>query len=191
MTAGTKDRILGAAFEEFTRCGFAGARVDEIAARAGVNKALLYRHYGDKEQLFRKVLERKMAELGEIGRRGGDLAEAAGLFFDFHARNPWLTRLHMWEALDFGTGTVPNDSERCRNWEERVAMIADAQRAGTADPSLDARQAMFTLVSMVVGWFAFPQLARMIAGDDPYSPEALRARRAHVVEVARKILEVR
>ena len=51
-----KTRILAAATESFSSVGFAAARVDEIAAQAGVNKAMLYYHFGDKEQLYTAVL---------------------------------------------------------------------------------------------------------------------------------------
>jgi TetR/AcrR family transcriptional regulator len=49
-------RILAAAAAVFADIGFAGARVDEIAARAGVNKAMLYYHVGDKDKLYTTVL---------------------------------------------------------------------------------------------------------------------------------------
>ena len=42
MTENTKQRILEAAAHEFASKGFDGARVDEIARSAGVNKALIY-----------------------------------------------------------------------------------------------------------------------------------------------------
>ena len=54
--ADTRARILAAAAEVFASIGFAGARVDEIAARAGVNKAMLYYHVGDKDKLYATVL---------------------------------------------------------------------------------------------------------------------------------------
>ena len=48
----TVTRILDAAKDVFAEKGFAGARVDEIARRAGVNKAALYYHIGDKKALY-------------------------------------------------------------------------------------------------------------------------------------------
>ncbi len=54
----TRQRILDAASSAFAADGFAGARVDEIARRAGVNKALLYYHVGNKQALYTAVLMR-------------------------------------------------------------------------------------------------------------------------------------
>jgi TetR/AcrR family transcriptional regulator len=48
--------ILDTAAEVFAEVGFAGARVDEIARRAGVNKAMIYYHIGDKNALYEAVL---------------------------------------------------------------------------------------------------------------------------------------
>ncbi|MGD9228531.1 MAG: TetR/AcrR family transcriptional regulator, partial [Desulfobacterales bacterium] len=52
----TIDRILKAAAKEFSEAGFAGARVDEIANSAGVNKATIYYHIGDKQALYAQVV---------------------------------------------------------------------------------------------------------------------------------------
>lgn len=49
-------RILDAAANIFAEAGFGGARVDEIAACAGVNKAMIYYHIGDKKALYARVL---------------------------------------------------------------------------------------------------------------------------------------
>jgi TetR/AcrR family transcriptional regulator len=52
----TRAGILKAALREFAQLGLAGARVDVIARRAGVNKQVLYYHFGNKEDLFRATL---------------------------------------------------------------------------------------------------------------------------------------
>jgi AcrR family transcriptional regulator len=59
----TRQRILGAATEEFARYGLGGARVDRIAARAGANKRMLYYYFRDKDNLFLAVLEASYARI--------------------------------------------------------------------------------------------------------------------------------
>ena len=53
----SKTAILVAATSEFAEHGFAGARIDRIADRAGVNKRMLYYYFGNKDDLFLAVLE--------------------------------------------------------------------------------------------------------------------------------------
>lgn len=52
----SRTAVLAAARAEFAASGFAGARVDVIARRARLNKAMLYYHFGDKRGLYREVL---------------------------------------------------------------------------------------------------------------------------------------
>ena len=52
----TRAKILSAARDEFCGMGFNGARVDDIADRAKVNKRLLYHYFGNKEALYSAVL---------------------------------------------------------------------------------------------------------------------------------------
>src|SRR5947209_67386 len=61
----TRAAILKAALEEFSNEGVTGARTDEIARRAGVNKALLYYYFKDKEGLYAAALEQVFSGLHE------------------------------------------------------------------------------------------------------------------------------
>ena len=63
------DRILAAAALEFADRGFAGARVDRIARRARVNKAMLYYHFRSKQALYRTILRRMFTAAAERLRR--------------------------------------------------------------------------------------------------------------------------
>jgi AcrR family transcriptional regulator len=54
----TRQAIIDAATAEFASLGLGGARIDSIAARAGLNKRLLYYYFGNKDALFQAVLER-------------------------------------------------------------------------------------------------------------------------------------
>ena len=59
------DQILDAAAVEVAERGFAGARVDRIARRARVNKAMLYYHFKSKQMLYRALLRRTFALAAE------------------------------------------------------------------------------------------------------------------------------
>ena len=61
----TVNRILDTAAKVFAESGFAGARMDAIADRAGVNKATVYYHIGDKETLYTRVLHEHFARAGD------------------------------------------------------------------------------------------------------------------------------
>lgn len=50
-------KVISAAIEEFAENGYAGARVDAIAEKAKVNKAMIYYHFKGKEQLYEKILK--------------------------------------------------------------------------------------------------------------------------------------
>ena len=61
----TVRKILDTAAEIFAESGFAGARVDEIARRAEVNKATIYYHIGGKEDVYTEVISEIFGELVE------------------------------------------------------------------------------------------------------------------------------
>ncbi|MDP4143372.1 MAG: TetR/AcrR family transcriptional regulator [Bacillota bacterium] len=62
----TQAKILEAATEVFSEKGFDGARVDEIAARAKVNKAMLYYYFDNKEKLLEELVKRYIKEVNAI-----------------------------------------------------------------------------------------------------------------------------
>ena len=61
----SQQAILDAAREEFALLGLAGARVDSIAERAGLNKRLIYYYFSSKDDLFLAVLESAYANIRE------------------------------------------------------------------------------------------------------------------------------
>ncbi|PTB18900.1 TetR family transcriptional regulator [Trinickia symbiotica] len=58
-----REHVLDAAKAVFMREGFGAARVEEIASLAGVSKTTVYRQFGTKEELFRSIVWRGMADL--------------------------------------------------------------------------------------------------------------------------------
>jgi AcrR family transcriptional regulator len=105
-----KEKILTAAEELFARKGFAGTTTRELAQAAGINEALLFRHFGNKEELYWAVLEQR-CKLGEGRRRmerrieegQGDFELFAGIAQDIlerHRETPELMRLFLFSALE-------------------------------------------------------------------------------------------
>jgi AcrR family transcriptional regulator len=76
---GTQTKILAAATQAFVALGPAGARVDAIAAAAGVNKRMLYHHFGDKQGLYQAVLVAAQDEVGQVSAERARLLAWEGL----------------------------------------------------------------------------------------------------------------
>ena len=107
----TREVLLNAAILVFAERGFAGARVDEIAARAGVNKALIYAYYGDKKGLYRAVLASRVAEFTDpvisetMAKEAGPrraLEEVIRRYFRALIKDRPFARVLAWELLSHG-----------------------------------------------------------------------------------------
>jgi AcrR family transcriptional regulator len=59
-TAARRDAILDAALDEFSAKGFASARLEDVAKRAGIAKGTIYLYFTDKESLFQELIRAKM-----------------------------------------------------------------------------------------------------------------------------------
>ncbi|WP_406143971.1 TetR family transcriptional regulator [Streptomyces sp. NBC_01012] len=99
--ARTRAEILAVATREFARDGYAGARVDKIAALTRTTKRMIYYYFGGKEQLFTAVLEAAYSEIrqleGELDVEHLDPVAATRrlveLTFDHHEAHPDFIRL--------------------------------------------------------------------------------------------------
>ncbi|MFD9460189.1 TetR family transcriptional regulator [Streptomyces sp. NPDC060027] len=99
--ARTRAEILDVATQEFSRAGFAGARVDEIAARTSTTKRMIYYYFGGKEQLFTAVLERAYSVIRQAEQEldvehldpAAAIRRLAELTFDHHEAHPDFIRL--------------------------------------------------------------------------------------------------
>ena len=121
----TREKILAAALAEFSARGFAGARVDMIARRARVNKRMLYYCFGAKQDLYREILRRKIAERSEwLESTPDDFAGVLAHIYLFGGTDMDFVRLMEWEAIDSG-------GKKCIAEDERRAQEPGAgQRAG-------------------------------------------------------------
>lgn len=107
-------KILQAAAEVFAEHGFDGAGVDEIARRAGVNKAMLYYHVGDKARLYAEVVLAFVADVeaevaANISRARTSVEKLAGYqraFITTALRHPEYPRI-MLRELATGGANLP------------------------------------------------------------------------------------
>ncbi len=97
----TKREILEVATREFAERGYAGARVDEIAAQTRTTKRMIYYYFGGKEQLYVAVLEAAYSRIRSAEREAevdhlepaAAIRRLAELTFDHHEANPDFIRL--------------------------------------------------------------------------------------------------
>ncbi|WP_043840993.1 TetR/AcrR family transcriptional regulator [Amycolatopsis taiwanensis] len=169
----TKRRLLDAAAEEFCERGLAGARVDRIAAAAGVNKERIYQYFGKKDQLFATVISREVTALGDAVHIDGEGPQAvidyAERFFDHVCRKPALARLLFWESLELGIPVA--EPERRQSMRDKIAGI---RRAVPRVSESQARELLSTILSLCYSWQALPTLDRLATGDP--APRASRQR---------------
>lgn len=104
----TRQKISEVAEEAFAEKGFYGARIDEIAQRAGVNKRMIYVHYKSKEQLYICVLNNVYQRLSQLEARvlssQSDpicaVREMIRHDFEFLSDNPSFVKMILWENLN-------------------------------------------------------------------------------------------
>lgn len=103
--ARSRERLMEAATAELAAHGIAGARVDRIAADAGVNKAQMYGWYGSKDGLFDAVFEQHLHRIVDaVPFTPYDLPGYAVALYDSYLTDPELVRLAAWNRLERVTG---------------------------------------------------------------------------------------
>lgn len=113
----TKAEILDAAEEEFAKYGLAGTRVDAIAGRTGVTKAMIYYYFQSKEELYQAVMQRLVNDLHKtfaalnLDKLPADQAIKKVIYaaISYEASNPNRGMLWYYEAIQndgkYGEGT--------------------------------------------------------------------------------------
>ncbi|WP_026820842.1 TetR family transcriptional regulator [Arthrobacter castelli] len=168
----TKHKLLAAARAEFAEHGLAGARVDRVAAAAGINKQRIYGYFDSKDGLFDAVLAETMIEAAADKplQAGDSPAGYADRTFDFHRNDPDLLRLLMWEALSRPVEAALSDSGRQQHYDRKIAAFTDA---GLNDD--EARYTLLVVLALTSYTAALPQIAALVLGHD-YSDDELKSR---------------
>lgn len=167
----TKAKIIEAAIEEFSAKGFAGARVSEIAARAGVNQQLIAYYFDSKEGLHREIGRRWREHEAREFPEGMDFAEMIKQYVRLSADARLGSRLLAWEGLaDSGEDDADADERNARLREE-VEQIRERQRSGELDDQFDPAALHLIAMSAANALTVYPQLARGLFGRDGRSAD--------------------
>ncbi len=192
--ARTRERILEAAISEFSDKGYSGARIDEIARRAGANKRMIYHYFGNKENLFRHVLECTYDDIRakEAELHLDDLDPETGMrrliefSFGYYTENPHFIRLLNTENLHKAAHLKRSDRVREKH-SLLVRMIEEllerGRHAGVFRADVNPMQLYISIAG--IGFFYFSNIHTLstIFGADLDTPDARATRLAHITEV--------
>jgi TetR/AcrR family transcriptional regulator len=196
----TRTAILQAAEDCFAQEGFAGARVDAIAAAAGYNKSLIFQYFIDKLGLYQEVVRRMKARLnGGIAEVMQPFADDAGAAldpghvrdlievgirwtFDYYLSNPNIVRILAWEAASGWRAFNAIEEEQ----EQREStVLRRAQEAGIVRHGLDPILALLTAAGMPLQFLSsLPRYRHSVPSIDWTSPEALSRAREQIAAFA-------
>jgi TetR/AcrR family transcriptional regulator len=181
----TRQRLLDAALEVFAAKGFAGARVQEIADRAGVNKQLINYYFDSKEGLYRELQHTWLRRERTFADPDLPLDELAAWYLHEALTEPRLTRLMAWRGLLDGDDPSPPDDpgHGLGDLSTMQARQANGQLAADLDPA-SVRLAIMGAVMVPV---VMPQLVRQIFGLDPTAPEFEARYGEHLRAIIRRL----
>ena len=178
----TRRRLLDAAYAEFARYGFAGARVDRIGEAADSNKAQIYHYFGGKAQLFDAVCEQAILQMeAEVPFDPRDLPGYAARLVRLHARRPEIMRLCTWQRLERADSELnPAGIAYAR---AQIDAIAQAQKAGDLPAHFHPGFLLGLVLHLATGWVSVsPEFEAAI--DVP----GLEERARHVEDAVRILL---
>ncbi|MFF9085676.1 TetR family transcriptional regulator [Streptomyces sp. NPDC014991] len=183
----TRTRIFDAARAEFARHGIAGARIDRIAERAKANKQLIYAYFGNKAELFTRVLEKSMLDLAvAVPVDPDDIEGWVDRVIDYHAAHPEVLRLLFWEGLEYGFDTeLPDENGRREHYRKKIDALRDGQERGVITDAIPARDLLFLLIGLANWAAVVPQMRRIVVGAEDADRDRLRA---SVREAARRLV---
>jgi TetR/AcrR family transcriptional regulator len=192
-SAATRTAILAAARAEFAKAGLAGARTDVIAARAGVNKALLYYYFKSKEALFEAVL---VDLFGEFNRQALEVLASPGsarvvllryvsLHFDFLSTHHRHASLHQQAMASRGRFAKRLVAEY---FVPRAKAFGELLQRGVQEGEFRPMNCFHTalsIVAVVVFYFSAARVLELMDLGDLYGEARLQERKREVLEFVR------
>ncbi len=190
----TRAKILTAAAAEFAKKGFAGARVDAIAASSAANKRMIYYYFSSKDGLYTSVLERAYEEMraSETALALDHLEPLAAIRklaefkFDYYVANPTVIALLNGEnMLD---AHYLKRSDRLRKMHASLVetierLLKRGVRQGVMRRGVDPLHLYVSLSALSYFYFSNASTLSTAFGRKLATAGENKLRRKHVVEV--------
>jgi len=186
--------ILASARDEFSARGLAGARMDSIAERAGLNKRLIYYYFGSKDDLFLAVLERVYADIREAEQRLHldeiDPVEAirqlVSFTWHYYLEHPEFITLLNSENLH-GAAHLKR-SERIQEMNSPLVQMLDTvlergRRDKLFRAGVDPVQLYISIASLCYFYLSNNHTLSAIFGRDLRAPKAMAQRLSHMTDL--------
>jgi AcrR family transcriptional regulator len=186
--ARTRAKIMAAARDEFAARGFAGARIEAIAQKAGVAKQLVYHYFPGKAALFEETLESKYLQHRPPEARDEGPGELFLQRFRAAGHDPVWVRFLTWEAAEHVAGDpIIAEDPRRDAIARQTAAVEKRQARGDLPADLPADLLVLAISSLATYPLAFGQLTQMITGLAPEDPEFQSRWMAFLDTLARKL----
>lgn len=163
LPSSARDRIIACAAPIFSKRGFSGSSVAEIASEAEVSKSTVFHHFATKRQLYLAVIESAASDfartLETVLEEPGDLLERLANFQNQHLAhitdNAWLTQLVLRELQKPDSAEARHlvEDVLSLNYKRLIKFIAHAQEEKMIRQSVSASVAAMMLMSANVFYF--------------------------------------
>lgn len=190
----SKQAILAAALEEFAYRGISGARTDAIAKAAGVNIALVFYYFKNKDHLYFTVLEQIFAEINRrvLAALDGCATDRQRILayvrthFDYLAEAPSRPRMVMQEYMRGDSETAARTTALLRKYIRPIhgrieQVLRDGIRSGDFR-KVDVSHFQFSITGLTTMYFISSDKIQQVTGINPLSPEQLAKRRKAVAD---------
>jgi AcrR family transcriptional regulator len=157
---GTRDRILEAAIDLFSKKGYDAVSMQDIADAVGIRKSSIYSHFKGKDEILQSILSMFIAELARTGKSDdalietylstlgpGGLMAAAGKQFEDRMQSPRLRKVWRMIAMEvYRNAMIRSFFERemlekpARFWEKAFRAMMDRGMIRRTDPAVLARE---------------------------------------------------
>ncbi|ATA55667.1 MULTISPECIES: TetR/AcrR family transcriptional regulator [Variovorax] len=186
--------ILASARDEFAARGLAGARMDSIAERAGLNKRLIYYYFGSKDDLFLAVLERVYADIRAAEQRlhldeiepVEAIRQLVSFTWHYYLEHPEFITLLNSENLH-GAAHLKR-SERIQEMNSPLVQLLDTVlERGKKDnlfrAGVDPVQLYISIASLCYFYLSNNHTLSAIFGRDLRAPKAMAQRLSHMTDL--------